>query len=866
MRKIILIFCWFWAAWLWGQSGEVASKCAPLLRLGETGEVFAVVVSDATAFEQQLSAIAPQARVLHRYAPAGAMVLRCPPEIFWKRVLPLPEVHFADRGQLTGQPERAVPGHDLSVDDIRAVHVQHPTLDGRGTVVSIKEWRFDSTDVDLRGRVLLSGLSAPQTTVHATLMATLAAGAGNSDSRGRGVARGAQVLSSSFLGLLPDTDEEYEAWNVGVQNHAYGTDIENYYGAGALAYDVSAQRHPGLLHVFSAGNLGEAAAPGGTYQGLSGWANLTGQYKMAKNALVVGATDTTGQVQSFSGRGPAYDGRVKPDMVAYGPNGTSEAAALVSGAAAIVRQCLQEQRGLLPTSDAVRAVLLAACDELGTPGPDFVSGFGSLNLRRAVSAAQRHPLWQGALAQGEQVDYTFDVVVGAHELRAVLCWNDPPAAPLAPFARVNDLDAVLIGPAGQVWLPWVLQPYPNADSLRRPAQRGTDTLNTVELISLKTPPPGSYTLRVSARAVANGLQPFTVAVHLDTAGRFAWKTPLTGERAVRAGELTLRWHHTRPETHGALSWRRLPDGPWVPLADSISLNTGRWSWRLPDMTTAAQVRMSIDQGEWLSDTFLIAPALRLSVDVNCPDSLLVHWNTAAPDAQYRLWGLGARYLEALLLTTDTALVLSKTLFPQSRFAVSALLNAAETPPSAAPDIAEQGADCYLNAFWAVLDETRGSITLTLALGSLYGVERVFWEKKYLDGWLAWHEQAAEGLLLQAEDSPMQPGKHTYRVRVRMSNGTWLTSDEVSVYYAGATGAHVYPNPALPAQVITVLAAADQLPAQWQLFDAMGRLVALHAVEDELAEMRLPHLPPGLYAWRLLTKGQQVTCSTLIVRP
>lgn len=866
----IALWLWCWAALLQAQSPvHAALKCAPGLHAGERREYFTLLVRDLGAFERQLLAVAPGARILSRYEPAGAVVLYCPPEAFWQRVVLLPEVEVADVGYDAAEPERAVPDHSLSPNHIYAVHRQYPDLDGRGVVVSVKEWRFDSADVDLRGRVLLTGRSAPQTTEHATLMATLIAGAGTSDPRARGVARGARVLSSSFIGLLPDADEDYEAWNVHVQNHSYGSNIENYYSAGALAYDVACVRHSELLHVFSAGNSGDKTSTVGTYTGILSWANLTGSYKMAKNTLLVGATDRAGVLRPLSSAGPAYDGRLKPDLVAYGPTGTSEAAALVSGVAALVRQCLLEQRQVQPTSDLLRAVLLAACDETGLPGPDYRHGHGLLNGRRAVEVARQQPLWQGSLAQGQQAEYTLDVPANTHRLRVVLCWNDPPASPLAPKALVNDLNLTLIAPDGQTWHPWVLSTYPHADSLNQPARRGVDTLNNTEVIDLYAPMPGKYTLRVSAHTVAHAQQSFAVAACLEAAGRLEWKSPTANEPALSGETLILRWQHAYPDdTYGLLQWRALPSGLWVTLRDSLPLRQGEYSWKLPTAATAAQVRIVVGSDQWLSDTFLIARPMRLYLDAYCPDSFLLRWNAAHPNARYRLWGLGPLYLEPLpVLTTDTTLVLYKNLFPQSHLAVSALLDGAETLPSPAPEMSAQGVGCYLNALIALLDETRRSVALQLSLGSLYGVEEVLWEKWRAGNWMVWRQEAPSGLQMEAEDTDVLNGTNTYRVRLRMANGATPVTAAVSVYYAGLAGALVYPNPTHTARTtLTLLLASEYVPARWQLFDAFGRIIAEKTMEDAHTTWALPHLPPGFYAWTFTRNTQVVARGFLTVKP
>ena len=59
---------------------------------------------------------------------------------------------------------------------------------------------------------------------------------------------------------------------------------------------------------------------------------------MAKNILTVGATDSFSIVAALSSKGPAHDGRVKPELVAFGEDGSSGAAALVSGTSLLLQQ------------------------------------------------------------------------------------------------------------------------------------------------------------------------------------------------------------------------------------------------------------------------------------------------------------------------------------------------------------------------------------------------------------------------------------------------------------------------------------------------------------------------------------------------
>ena len=96
-------------------------------------------------------------------------------------------------------------------------------------------------------------------------MASIIGGGGNTYYEGKGAAWGSTISSSSFAILLPEADAAYQQYNISVQNHSYGTGIENFYGADAAAYDASVITRPSLVHVFSAGNSGEETSTNGPY-------------------------------------------------------------------------------------------------------------------------------------------------------------------------------------------------------------------------------------------------------------------------------------------------------------------------------------------------------------------------------------------------------------------------------------------------------------------------------------------------------------------------------------------------------------------------------------------------------------------------
>lgn len=745
------------------------------------------------------------------------------------------------------QEELIVPGQNLFVNNIYGLQILAPWVSGAGITVSIKEFQFDSSDVDLQGRVLPPSNAASNLTTHAGIMASLVAGAGNADLQGRGVAPACNIVSSSFVGLQPDDD--YLSQKITVQNHSYGINIQNWYGAGALAYDATTEDNPLLVHVFSAGNKGDSASISGVYGGLPGFANLSGNFKMAKNVLTVGGVDSLGRLDPFSSSGPAYDGRTKPDLVAFGLDGTSGAAALVSGAAAALQQTLTNNQTGFPPSNLVRALLLNSADDLAAPGPDFKTGFGNLNLKRAVLDGFNQYFTTSSISGGASTSIPFNLPPGLRQCKLTLTWNDPAAPLLSTKALIHDLDLVVTDPNGVKHFPWVLNTYPHLDSLIQAAHRGRDTLNNVEQITLDYPIEGIWQIQVSAPAIT-GVQEFALAWHWDTLQYFDWNYPSLNVPAVSGRQVILRWENNFPDSFARLEWKPFLSGDWRLLEDSVDLQQGWRRWILPDTFTEAQVRMRIGNHEFRSEVFMIAPELRMKIGFNCADSILLYWNRAHEEANYWLFGLGKTQMEYLTTVTDTFIVLPKSDYPQQRFAVAPLAKEMDAlgPRSSAPDINRQGVGCYFRNFLATLDADH-LVNLMVEIGTNHGVSEVHFEKKVGPSFMLLSAQSADKLNFNFTDEYPQKGINTYRSHLLLDNGKTLIGDTISVFNPGAQNWWVFPNPISSSGKLQIIATTDSV-AVFSLFDILGKEILEIPLEDISVAIPLNNISQGIYFYKI----------------
>lgn len=384
-----------------------------------------------------------------------------------------------------------------------------------------------------------------------------------------------------FSGLDPSLSavlqEAYDA-GVRIHNDSWGVaGAASGYRADSLEIDEFVASHPDMLVVIAAGNSGTAAKP---LNAPAGYVDLLSidTPATAKNALTVGASrsdraplapgstfgkwwprkfpdppianeDVSGNPESmaaFSSRGPCDEQtRIKPDVVAPGTlilstrastatdpfwaeypanahyaydGGTSMAAPIVTGCAALVRQYLVDNRAHEPSAALLKAILVNGTRWLSGPdavanhatAPNYHQGFGFVSLPDSIPnpgtpwlGLEFSDTWQGDdLAvpdTGHGQSFTFQID-GTRPLRLCLAWTDTPARSLQ-----NCLNVRLDHPdSGASWLG-------NAD---RPSLVKTnfDMGNNLQVIRLDRPPAGSYVVQVWGASITVKMQRFALAV------------------------------------------------------------------------------------------------------------------------------------------------------------------------------------------------------------------------------------------------------------------------------------------------------------------------------------------------------------------
>jgi subtilisin-like proprotein convertase family protein len=446
-------------------------------------------------------------------------------------------------GNYTSQTSIAGPGYDA---------LTQFGVDGTNVTVSVVD---DGVGIPGDGGFYITAANAANgplrgassgATGHGHLNATIIAGSSPTSvldplgyNYGFGIARRACIvniplLRAGYSGTEADTVNDTVA--TAGPNGVKGNISNNSWGAGTNtnAYDSFAAQYDGFVQdastagtidplciVFSAGN--------------SGASGLT-RPKVAKNVISVAnsenlrtelyaSADNMDAIESSSSRGPAADGRIKPDITAPGTAitggrsgtdalfgnidayhrwsiGTSHAAPQVAGAAALFTEFWKTGHGgTNPSPALIKAALINGAVEMNStlstsPIPNGNEGWGRIHLKNVLNTGVPTAHINETLAFsniGEEYTFTGSTATTARHVRVTLVWTDPPG--ISDPALVNDLD-LEVTVAGTLYKGNV---FSNGVSV---AGGSADTLNNVENVFLPAGIPAHSPISVVVRASA----------------------------------------------------------------------------------------------------------------------------------------------------------------------------------------------------------------------------------------------------------------------------------------------------------------------------------------------------------------------------
>ncbi len=365
---------------------------------------------------------------------------------------------------------------------------------------------------------------------HGTHVSCTAAGDAGSVGNTRGMAYGARIAFNTYPSATETSvftkHQTHLSQGAFIHTNSWGTDATRAYDGGSRAIDVLQWENDETLVTHAASNGTIVTNP-----------------ENAKNSLCVTANRNGAEADQIcvGGTGPTLDGRRKPEVAAPGClitsatgtsgcsvttlSGTSMATPATGGLAVLVREYFLDgfystgtampANGFSPSGALVKAAIINAAQDMASlPGyPSDREGWGRVvadaslffagDTRRLVVRDARST-GTASLQTGGSYEFGLLVDASSQPLRVTMSYHDAPAQVNAALTPVNNLNLVVVSPAGETYLG-------NVFAGGFSATGGTaDALNNTEQVHIAAPVAGVWSVRVEAAAVNQGPQGFAI--------------------------------------------------------------------------------------------------------------------------------------------------------------------------------------------------------------------------------------------------------------------------------------------------------------------------------------------------------------------
>ena len=537
--------------------------------------------------------------------------------------------------------------------------------DGTGVSVAINDDGFAGPHIDFHGRADQSDVANDFTGTHGDMTVGIVGAAGNVDPTMRGMAPGAFLWVRQYYSSLPNTVTLHQYQDVMVFSSSYSNGCNAGYTSTTHQVDEEIYDNPSLIQVFSAGNSNNTDCG---YGAGDQWGNITGGHKMGKNVIATANLYNDNSLATSSSRGPASDGRIKPDIAAhgqghwstdpdnqYGAGGGTSAAA--PGIAGVLAQLHHAYRDLNNGNDAPSALLKASilntADDLGNPGPDFKFGWGKVNAHKAFRTLEEGRYISGSIQNGSTQNHIIPVPTGVQEMRVMVYWHDVEASTSAAYALVNNLDLTITDGSSTTHFPLVLDHTPNATTLNNTATPGVDSLNNMEQVRITNPSMGNYTVSVNGNTVPFGPQEYFI-VYEFFYDDIRVIYPIGGEGLIPGS--TERVHWDAYGTSGTFTAQYSLNGVnWISFANNIPGSERFVDFPVPNVVSKAKVRIIRSGAVDESDQFfsIIGRPENIQIGAICSgfNTVQITWDAVPGATAYDVFYLGQMYMDSMGTTS-----------------------------------------------------------------------------------------------------------------------------------------------------------------------------------------------------------------------
>jgi hypothetical protein len=299
-----------------------------------------------------------------------------------------------------------------------------------------------------------------------------------------------------------------------------------------------------------------------------------------------------------------------------------------------------------PPSALIKAAIMNTATDIGTPGPDYIYGYGVIDAYQAYKTLEQRRYQPVRIRQNEVREFEIDIPQGSTLAKFMIYWAEREASLSARKVLINDIDMEVISPSGTVILPLVPNPTPIPESLAQGAQPGIDTLNNAEQVLILAPDAGTYKVRIKGKFLPDLLVDLFLLHHFEQESiRLSY--PIGGEKLNTLEAIQIYY---TSHSSDSISVRYSVNGgsSWIDIR-TVPGNTRQTNWTIPLNINSDSCMVELRQGSNTvrSGLFTIAPGVTgLRISKYCPGEVTLSWNAGSRDS-FLIYTMGEKYMQPL---------------------------------------------------------------------------------------------------------------------------------------------------------------------------------------------------------------------------
>jgi hypothetical protein len=369
-------------------------------------------------------------------------------------------------------------------------------------------------------------------------------------------------------------------------------------------------------------------------------------------------------------------------------------------------------------------------------------------------------------------------------------------------------------------------------------------------------------INVIGSYISNTSQEYSIAYEYELENQFEWNYPVINDNFPYDGKTIspFKWHSSFSGVPGQLSISYNNGQTWEIIADGINLNKEQFTYTPAEHKfSKAKLKMTIDNTDYISDSFTISYDLNISTSLVCDGTTEINWDKPSDVASFNIYQLTGDHLEFKEQTTKA----TYSYTDGKTYTVIPVFDNSEGIKSESTLQYAQNSNCYFElAFAEAFEENK--IKINASLFSLYNIKRIDLVKIINNTESVISEMNdINSKIFSFFDSDPVKGTNKYKINLILDNNNVISSVILDANYLGDQLYFVHPTLLSKNEELNIESKKEG-NAIFYLYDISGQNTLTSPLLSKTSNINLKNTASGIYIYKIITNLGEIQTGKIAV--